>query len=333
MPCPLDVKVRPRSEAVTTTTLSAVAPWEGMIRIVTWIKVHHGGVESKTTTWMNRFKVLGSGCGIRWSRCKFTWSKASHNGIRIRCDGGTDVEEFESELKDYLPIWCDQGKKAVWLELDVNEIELSKVAVNHGFEFHHAKYRNVSLVKWLPQDVPNKVPPFGFHQVGVGALCLNSDNEILLVKERHRKVDRYKMPGGLVDPGETLAQGVVREVKEETGVDASFKSILAFWQRTVDENLSDIYMVCRLYVPKDGVSEVIKHDPHEIGECCWMPLSEYMTKAEHPMIRNVIRRAFGEEIPVESPFEPGVELVPTKLQVSPTGRAFESYFCDVRRDR
>jgi len=163
-----------------------------------------------------------------------TWKPASHKGVAVRVNGDqVNAEAFAADLARGVDIWREEGRKAVWLKLDVDDMRLAPVASKEGFEFHSAKGQKADMVKWLPTDIPNKVPPFGFHQVGVGALTINSRNEILLVKEKLRKIDRWKMPGGLVDPGESLAEAVTREVREETGVISKFHSVLGFWQRTL----------------------------------------------------------------------------------------------------
>jgi len=56
--------------------------------------------------------------------------------------------------------------------------------------------------------------------VGVGAVILNDDGRILLVKHVPRRGDfwggQWMVPGGGLELGETLEEGVAREVKEET---------------------------------------------------------------------------------------------------------------------
>jgi len=52
----------------------------------------------------------------------------------------------------------------------------------------------------------------------VGAIIVNEKGSILLL-ESHKWKDVYSIPGGHVELGETLREALVREVKEETGLD------------------------------------------------------------------------------------------------------------------
>lgn len=87
-----------------------------------------------------------------------------------------------------------------------------------GFIFHHAETDYVMLTHWLP-DTPSSLPANASHQVGVGVCVFNDHGELLVVKERHgpaAKRDIWKVPTGLLDPGEHFSAAAVREVSEET---------------------------------------------------------------------------------------------------------------------
>jgi nucleoside triphosphatase len=61
------------------------------------------------------------------------------------------------------------------------------------------------------------VPLKKYPEVTVGALVVNARGEILLCKSRKWK-NKFVIPGGHVELGETLEHTVKREVKEETGL-------------------------------------------------------------------------------------------------------------------
>ena len=88
------------------------------------------------------------------------------------------------------------------------------------------------LLNWLPgPSEPCPVPPFATHVIGVGGLVVNHQGEVLCVREATPPSGlppMWKLPGGLMDLGEEISEAVAREVLEETGVKARFKSILNF---------------------------------------------------------------------------------------------------------
>ncbi|MFC7177689.1 NUDIX domain-containing protein [Halosegnis marinus] len=62
---------------------------------------------------------------------------------------------------------------------------------------------------------------------GVGAL-VEHDGRVLMVEQG----DAWLLPGGMLEPGETHAEGATREVREETGVRIDTADLLAVTERT-----------------------------------------------------------------------------------------------------
>jgi ADP-ribose pyrophosphatase len=62
--------------------------------------------------------------------------------------------------------------------------------------------------------------------VGVGAIIIY-EGKILLEKRKSAPgKGKWSIPGGLVDLGESIEQAVIREVKEETGLDVAEPSLV-----------------------------------------------------------------------------------------------------------
>jgi 8-oxo-dGTP diphosphatase len=54
-------------------------------------------------------------------------------------------------------------------------------------------------------------------QVG-GALIRRDDGLVLVANRRRDRSVDWTPPGGVIDPGETISEGLIREVREETGL-------------------------------------------------------------------------------------------------------------------
>lgn len=61
----------------------------------------------------------------------------------------------------------------------------------------------------------------------VTAFVMNSQGEILL--ERRSDNGRWGMPGGVQEIGEGITQTVVREVREETGIDVEVTGLVGIY--------------------------------------------------------------------------------------------------------
>ena len=67
--------------------------------------------------------------------------------------------------------------------------------------------------------------------VGVGGVVL-IDGRVLLIKRRFEPLaGRWSLPGGALEVGETLAEGLAREMMEETGLDVTVGPVLDVFDR------------------------------------------------------------------------------------------------------
>ena len=67
--------------------------------------------------------------------------------------------------------------------------------------------------------------------ITVGALIFNQNREILLVKT-HKWKDKFGLPGGKIDLGETAERALIREIKEETNLDIQNIEFV-LWQEVI----------------------------------------------------------------------------------------------------
>ncbi|KAG9152693.1 hypothetical protein Leryth_022531 [Lithospermum erythrorhizon] len=160
-----------------------------------------------------------------------------------------EIDIFAASLRASLAHWMQQGKRGVWIKLPIELVNLVETAVKEGFYYHHAEPNYLMLVHWIPAT-NNTLPANASHRVGIGAFVMNEKNEVLVVQEnsgRFQGTGVWKFPTGVVDQGEDICDAAVREVKEETGIDAKFIEILAFRQTHMSFfGKSDLFFVCML---------------------------------------------------------------------------------------
>ncbi|KAF9589284.1 hypothetical protein IFM89_022354 [Coptis chinensis] len=201
-----------------------------------------------------------------------------------------NTQQFASSLRASLSHWRLQGKKGVWIKLPIELVNLVEAAVKEGFGYHHAEPKYLMLVYWIPETV-NTIPANATHRVGIGAFVMNDKREILLVQEKSGKfrgTGFWKIPTGVVNEGEDICIGAVREVKEETGIDTEFVQVLAFRQsHKAFFGKSDLFFVCML---RPLTFEIQKQEL-EIEAAEWMPIEEYAAQPivqKHELLKYII---------------------------------------------
>ena len=162
-------------------------------------------------------------------------------------------DEFNTQLSASLDKWKSEGARSIQIFFKPPKCHLMNIASAHGFYFHHAHKQDnyVLMCLWTDEKVADRLPAYPDHFVGVGGIMVNDKEEVLLIQER-RSIGQgddkpWKFPGGFVDKGETIKQGVEREVMEETGVKGVFQGILAMReQMDYKYGAADFYIVCVL---------------------------------------------------------------------------------------
>jgi 8-oxo-dGTP diphosphatase len=67
--------------------------------------------------------------------------------------------------------------------------------------------------------------------VGVGGVVIHEDRALLIRRGSAPLKGEWSIPGGLLEVGETLEQGVVRELAEETGLDVQVIELIEVFER------------------------------------------------------------------------------------------------------
>lgn len=119
------------------------------------------------------------------------------------------------------------------------------------------------------------------------------DNKILLIKRNTRPfVGYWALPGGRMDPGETIEQTVIREVKEETGLEGKIVSIVGeYVEKGVKDDIDyEYYPTCFVVEPVGGELKKQDSEVQQMQLFCINALPSPLAFVHDEMIKDYVSR-------------------------------------------
>lgn len=113
-----------------------------------------------------------------------------------------------------------------------------------------------------------------FQRMRVAAAVIEADRVLLVAHQFPNQPRGWLLPGGGVELGETLIEAAIREVREETGLEAEIKRLL-FWREFFDWRYSlELTFLARPVGGQLGVGYDPEFDDQVIKDVRWFPLAD-----------------------------------------------------------
>lgn len=133
-----------------------------------------------------------------------------------------------------------------------------------------------------PVTLPRRYPAAPL--VGVAAAVFNDAGEVLLVKRgRPPRQGHWGLPGGLLDLGERLADGVRREIMEECGIEVEIGGLVTVFEpimRDEDGRVEYHFVVIDYWAVYIGGEASASDDADDLAWVAQSEWAEYNLAAE-----------------------------------------------------
>lgn len=127
-------------------------------------------------------------------------------------------------------------------------------------------------------------------KVGVGAVVFRGDDALVIRRAKPPFSGKWSIPGGAVEWGERLEDAVIREVREETGVEIRLGGFLGVFEavpRTAPGEALHVVMID--YWAEWIAGEPVAGDDASAAE--FVPLTEALARVSWDQTRTAIARA------------------------------------------
>ena len=108
---------------------------------------------------------------------------------------------------------------------------------------------------------------------------IEKDCKVLLVQEAQKRCyGKWNIPAGHLDFNETIMQGAIREIKEETGCDVELTGVVGIQNRVLED---DIFI--QIIFSTKLINENIKYDKNEILDVKWYDYNDIINNMDNEL--------------------------------------------------
>lgn len=153
-------------------------------------------------------------------------------------------------------------------------------------------------IKWLRERVGSQL----IYLVYTTAIVFDEQERLLI--QRRADFPWPGIPGGALELGESLADCAVREVREETGVEARLERLVGVFshpQYTLHYPNGDLVQQWTACFVARAENNTLRADGSETLDACWLPLDEALPQLP-PAYQDMLRAA--QESPDDAVLEP-----------------------------
>jgi len=104
--------------------------------------------------------------------------------------------------------------------------------------------------------------------IAVSGVVENENGDWLVVKKKYGGLKgKWSFPAGFVNEGETLDEAIVREIHEETGIEAEVEGVIGIRSGVIQNTISDNMIIFKLKANSSAV--IVQED--ELFEAAFFP--------------------------------------------------------------